>query len=195
MKIEPVTKYILNRGAYCLRSKWPLRIKVTIAAALLISALTITSNQPAPNLTTYTEQKLTYVDYIVSQGKANRTQAQKITEATLRWARELEVDEKLVLAIGKVESNFDYHAISSSGAMGVMQVIPRWHEDKIRDAKKIIGTPEVFNIETNIYLGTRVIKDCIDRFKLLSKVLLCYSGNTVGYDKKVLAEYNIIKRL
>lgn len=195
MKIEPISKYCYNRGAYCLRSKWPRRFKVFMSAMLFAGALTITSNSPAPHVETLTSQKLTYVEYVSDQGNINRSQAQKIVEAIQRWSNKYQLDEKLVLAVAKVESNFHHHAISSSGAMGIMQIIPSWHKDKIKEARSTLGNPEVFNINTNVYLGTRILNDCIERFSKIRKALMCYSGNTKGYDDKVLATYEQIKKL
>lgn len=188
-------KYYYNKGAIYLKSKWPFRFKVFVGALLLAGALTITSNSPAPNLKTFTEQKLTYVEYIQETGKIPRNQAIDITNSIIRWSSVYNLDEKLVLAVAKIESRFDKHAISNTGAMGIMQVIPSWHRDKIQDAKKQLGNPEVFNINTNIYLGARVLSDCLNKFKQTNKALSCYSGNTPGYEKKVLAEYNVIKEL
>jgi len=195
MKIEPISKYCYSRGAYYLRSKWPRRFKIFISAMLFAGTLTLTSNLPAPHVKTFTLQKLTYVEYITDNSNNTHTQAQKIVEAIQHWSSKYQVDEKLILAVAKVESNFYKHAISESGAMGVMQVIPSWHKDKIKDARASLGNPEVFNINTNIYLGTRILKDCLSRFIKVSKALMCYSGNTKGYDTKVLNTYEQIKKL
>ena len=100
----------------------------------------------------------------------------------------------MLLAIAKVESNFNVYAISTSGAYGLMQVIPYWHKDKILQARKELGNPELFSINTNIYLGATVLKECIQRVGI-NKSLECYSGRTPGYTEKVLVAYNNLQKI
>lgn len=195
MKIEPISSYIYKKGAYYPRSKWPFRFKLALATSILIGALTVTSNLYAPNVQSFSEQKITYANYIVQQGRVDWSKAVEIAGSVQKWSIHNNLDIKLVLAVAKVESGFDPHAFSSSGAMGVMQVIPSWHKDKIREAKKVTGTPELFNINTNVYLGTRILSECINRFEKLIRALQCYSGNTEGYEKKVLAEYKRLSEI
>jgi soluble lytic murein transglycosylase-like protein len=148
-------------------------------------------------LTIDTSYLFPYIKYIQNKNpKLPESKATEIVEASSRWAREFNLDKKLILAIQQVESMYRPHAISESGAYGLMQVIPVWHKDKIIRAKKELGNPEIFNINTNIFLGTLVLHECMKRTKrVTSKALLCYSGQTPGYDKKVLSAYYKIKRL
>ena len=134
------------------------------------------------------------VQYVAkSNPKITNKSAREIVVAAQKWGYEHGVDSTLLLAIMSVESNFYPHAISASGAYGLMQVIPVWHKDKIVKARKELGNPEIFNINTNIYLGSLVLKDCMNKVKRVSKALSCYSGNTPGYDEKVLKQYVILK--
>lgn len=71
----------------------------------------------------------------------------------------------LVLALTRQESAFNKLAISSSKAMGLMQLLPT----TAAEVAKQIGisgysTPQLFNPETNIRLGTRYLKGLHDRF-------------------------------
>jgi soluble lytic murein transglycosylase-like protein len=67
------------------------------------------------------------------------------------------VEPELVLAVIDVESNFDRFAISSATALGLMQVMPFWvPELGYRDKNQL------FEIETNILLGCRILKYYLD---------------------------------
>ena len=67
------------------------------------------------------------------------------------------VQPELVLAVIDVESNFDRFAISSATALGLMQVMPFWiPELGYRDKNQL------FEIETNILLGCRILKYYLD---------------------------------
>ena len=120
-----------------------------------------------------------------------------IAVSSIKWATEFEIDPMLVLAIQKVESRFDKFAISSAGAMGLMQVIPSWHIDKIKYTKKMVGSPELFSIEANIVTGIQVLKDCQVKHRVVSESLKCYNGSVgmkTNYDARVMREYEDIKR-
>jgi soluble lytic murein transglycosylase-like protein len=119
-----------------------------------------------------------------------RNEAKEIMSSIYRWANAFNVDNKLVLAITKIESGFNKYAISSSGAFGLMQVVPSWHKEKVIRARDTLGDPNLFSINTNIYIGTWILKDCIKKHVGVYAALQCYSGGTPGYADKVLKEYN-----
>jgi soluble lytic murein transglycosylase-like protein len=72
-------------------------------------------------------------------------------------ATKLDIAPELVLAIIEVESNFDRFAISSSSALGLMQVMPFW-------VKELGGSSqsELFDVEYNILLGCQILKYYLD---------------------------------
>ncbi len=67
------------------------------------------------------------------------------------------VQPELVLAIIDVESNFDRFAISSATALGLMQVMPFWVPELGYKDKN-----QLFDIETNVLLGCRILKYYLD---------------------------------
>lgn len=164
--------------------------KLILATALVIGLLLGTNNTPA------TERSSPYITYVVnSNPQISDKAAKEIVIAAYKWSYEFNIDMKLLLAVAKVESNFYPHAISSSGAYGLMQVIPLWHKEKIIKARTELGNPEIFNVNTNMYLGAMVLRDCMKKTSKTSKALLCYSGKTPGYDEKVLVQYYKIQKL
>ncbi len=96
------------------------------------------------------------------------------------------VDPFLVLAVMRVESNFDYTARSSAGAIGLMQVIPHWHNEKLAQPQ------HVFDPRQNIRVGTEVLAEYRDWHNGdMRKALLQYNGSLhipgAGYASKVQA--------
>jgi soluble lytic murein transglycosylase-like protein len=188
--------YYFKDGAFHLKSKWSKTIRGFIAGIFVATSLTMVNTTAYSSYQSNLDWKSEYIGYIQkSNPTVKEKDARDIVLATLKWANQYKLDEKLILAVAKVESNFYNHAISPSGAYGLMQVIPVWHKDKILAARKDVGNPELFNISTNIYLGARVLKDCVDKTTGLNKALLCYAGNTSGYDQKVLAEYSKLQKI
>lgn len=167
-----------------------------LMVASLLGAISLLGIKEASAPLHASEWKSPYVNYVAeSNPKLSSRATKEIVVAAYKWSSEFGIDPKLLLAIAKVESNFYPHAISSSGAYGIMQVIPLWHKDKIIKARQELGNPEIFNINTNMYLGAMVLRDCVKKTGKVSKALQCYSGQTPGYDQKVMAYYYKIQRL
>lgn len=80
-----------------------------------------------------------------------------ILKAVHHHATQTGVAPELVLAVIDVESNFDRFAISSATALGLMQVMPFWVPELGYKDKN-----ELFDIETNILLGCRILKYYLD---------------------------------
>jgi len=99
------------------------------------------------------------------------------------------VDPLLILAVIAVESRFNPIAESVVGAKGLMQVIPRYHLDKL-DA--LGGEDAVFDPMTNIMVGARILKDAMRRGGGLMPGLQLYNGafadESQRYAQKVMAE-------
>ncbi len=66
-------------------------------------------------------------------------------------ASKFDLDPLLVLALINVESDFDHYAISSAGALGLMQVMPFWKQE--------IGKPDdnLHEIATNLRYGCAIL--------------------------------------
>ncbi len=100
----------------------------------------------------------------------------------------LGIDPLLIVAVMAIESSFNPLAESTVGAQGLMQVIPRFHMDKIgHDA----GPRALFDPDTNVRVGALVIKEGIRRYGSVMRGLQYYGGalndSQSGYARKVLA--------
>lgn len=80
----------------------------------------------------------------------------RINEAISNASKKYEVDERMIRAIIKQESSFQPLALSTSGAMGLMQLMPQ--------TAKLLSVTDPYNIEQNIMGGTRYFKAQLDAF-------------------------------
>ena len=105
-----------------------------------------------------------------------------------REGKVIGVDPLLIIAVMAVESRFNPIAQSDGGAIGLMQVIPRFHADKFDVA---LGK-SVLDPRTNIQVGARVLKDYIKRGGTDAAGLQLYNGASSDasnlYANKVLGE-------
>lgn len=102
---------------------------------------------------------------------------------------ELRVDPLLILAVIAVESRFNPVAESAFGAKGLMQVIPKFHMDKV---ELLGGQDALLEPEANIQVGTQILREYLRRSGGTESALQMYAGafddaNAV-YSNKVLAE-------
>ncbi len=103
--------------------------------------------------------------------------------------RAVGLDPLLILAVISVESRFNPIAESDKGAKGLMQVIPKWHYEKLAEHG---GADAVLDPRTNMLVGAQILKEYIVRAGNLEAGLQMYNGAsddpTQGYAQKVIAE-------
>ncbi len=89
------------------------------------------------------------------------------------------VDPALALAIAKVESDFNPHALSHAGAKGIMQIMPATAEDVFG-----VSSQQLFDAKTNIKLGVSFIKQLLARYNQRIDIALShYNGGSAVQDK------------
>ena len=104
--------------------------------------------------------------------------------------RQIGLDPLLIIAVMAVESRFNPLAESVAGAKGVMQVIPKYHLAKFRQ----VGGDKwsVFDPETNILVGSQILKEYMRRTGSLNAALQLYVGSPQDdsdtYTGKVMSE-------
>jgi len=103
--------------------------------------------------------------------------------------RKFAVDPLLVLAVMAVESRYNPVAESHVGAKGLMQVLPRFHLDKLAAHG---GVKALLDPDVNIEVGTQILREYLHRFGRTVTALQQYAGAmsepTTQYANKVLAE-------
>lgn len=111
-------------------------------------------------------------------------------------------DPNLVLAIIAEESDFNPKAISSVGAVGLMQVMPHW-------SRVLAINGDLTDPETNIRTGLQILGFYLEMYQDLEIALTAYNRGpgpvdaalrkgaspNNGYAPKVLATYERLKRL
>jgi len=129
------------------------------------------------------------MDYVSKRYRVANEALLPIFSAAQVSARELRLDPLLIIAVIGVESGFNPFSQSVVGAQGLMQVVPRFHQDKLPD--EVPGTSFLDPV-TNVQIGARVLHESIRRNGGLEDGLQQFAG-ALGdperrYASKVLAE-------
>lgn len=86
----------------------------------------------------------------------------KYSEYVEKYAKEYSVDPLLVYAIIKAESNFNPNVVSSSNAIGLMQLMDATAEEIARKLDvKFTSKSSLYDPELNIRLGTKYFSDLL----------------------------------
>lgn len=112
-----------------------------------------------------------------------------VFEAAQAAARARHLDPLLIIAVIAIESRFNPFSQSAMGAQGLMQIIPRYHQEKLQAAT----TGRSFlDPVGNVHVGARILQEAIQRNGGLIEGLQFYAGALddpeQGYANKVLAE-------
>jgi len=129
------------------------------------------------------------IQYLSRRFLVAATMTGRMVAAAHSAADEVGLDPLLVLAVIAVESRFNPIAESGMGAKGLMQIIPRFHLDKLRAAG---GEDAVFDPEANIQVGSRILQEYVHRYGTLEAGLQQYNGAArdanAYYARRVMAE-------
>ena len=80
----------------------------------------------------------------------------KYSEYVYKYSEENNIDPLLVFAIIKAESNFDKDALSKSGAIGLMQLMPETAKETLQNIGiELTIDDELYDVEKNIKVGTK----------------------------------------
>lgn len=98
-----------------------------------------------------------YKLFFKTPGREPTEYIKEYEEVIQQASERFSVDPFLIKAVIKAESDFDYQAVSSKGAQGLMQLMPETAYDME------VGDP--FNPEENILGGTRYLGLLLERYK------------------------------
>ena len=125
--------------------------------------------------------------YIAKRYQVSAVALEPLLASAQQTGRNIGVDPLLLVAVMAIESRFNPFAESPMGAQGLMQVIPKWHPDKV-DVKS--DRSALFDPHTNIRVGALVLKEYIQSTGSVEQALQRYNGSSdpsTPYANKVMA--------
>lgn len=152
------------------------------ASASDAEADSIATAAPAPELRGI-------VDYAARKYRVAASAIEPFIGVAHAAGRQVGLDPLLIVAVMAIESGFNPLAESPRGAQGLMQVIPRFHQDKLEQRGR---EESLLDPQANIHIGAQILKESIQRAGGMEAGLQQYAGAPndadAQYAAKVLAE-------
>lgn len=108
---------------------------------------------------------------IVQPAHAQNNSRLTIKQQVLTASQNSPVPTSLALAVAKVASDFNAHALSSGGARGVMQLMPATAQQRFQTSPE-----DLWDSTTNIRLGLRFLADLYQTYGTWDRALSHYQG-------------------
>jgi len=119
--------------------------------------------------------------------KLDPVMARIIGESIYERSKQNDIPWRLIVALINTESTFNPLATSKSGAIGLMQIMRKFHKDKLEG----LSHYEIYHIDNNIRIGTLILKEYLEvSDNNPEKALFKYFGKESDeYARKVLNLY------
>lgn len=96
-------------------------------------------------------------------------------DSVMKYSEEYAVPAELVFAVIKVESNFKSNAVSSAGAIGLMQILPSTHKYLATRLNEPPLTSLLYSADVNIRYGTYYLQYLYTKFGSWEKAVIAYN--------------------
>ena len=113
----------------------------------------------------------------------NNTYKKEYSEFVSKYSQEYNVEEALIYAIIKTESNFDSNAKSSKDAQGLMQLMYTTAEEVAGKIDIVLTEDNILDPEININIGTKYISSLLNKYDCIEVALAAYNAGSGNVDK------------
>ncbi len=188
-----ITQLIANPHIVLASTQEPVRRQAQPAAAGEMLNVPPSNLQPGTSTANASNQSEEAAQAAASSASCAMTAA--MPEAVRQWCAQIDqyaqqsgLDAKLVAALITQESNGDPNAVSHSGAVGLMQVMP---SDGIAASFMCAAGPcfsdrptmqQLYDPDYNIQFGTQYLASLVQRYGDLREALRAYGPRDRGYE-------------
>jgi len=179
---EALVQHLTNDFPLTALPAWsdPFAVPAVVAAGTIQAPVTLGGRE---------REQRAVTEFIAKRYRVSEVAVSSFVSAAYRAGEQYSLDPLLILAVMAVESRYNPVAESVTGAQGLMQVIPKFHLEKLLDHG---GEYALLDPEVNIAVGAQILREYQRRFGDTETALQMYAGAfdepTSQYANKVLAE-------
>ena len=155
----------LKKGERYLKKKQRKKGKNLIVILVIVILLALFCAEPIKQQITKSVYKKEYSEYVT------------------KYAEQYGVEENLIYALIKAESNFNPDAVSHQNAKGLMQLMQSTAEDLAKKSKIDLNNENILEPEVNIQLGTQYIASLLNKYDCVEVALAAYNAGSGNVDK------------
>lgn len=166
-----------------------------VASTAVAAQFPIQTGKPSKAQVSLTPAMEAALELVSQRYRVSADALEPVFKAVQSAARQRGLDPLLVIAVISIESRFNPFSQSPVGAQGLMQIIPRFHQDK---ALQISSDSPFLDPIANVQMGTHILQEFIRRQGGVVEGLQYYNGalgdEEQAYANKVLAEKQRLER-
>ena len=160
-------------------------------------ALSTTPVAPSARESAAEREQQAVAEFIANRYRVAEKAAAGFVSVAYRAGEKYSLDPLLILAVMAIESRYNPVAESNAGARGLMQVIPKYHPEKLEPHG---GEESLLVPEVNILVGAQILREYLRRFGGDTETALqVYNGAldepTSRYSNKVFAEKALLEAM
>ena len=159
----------LKKGERYLKKKQRKKGRNLIVILVIVILLALFCAEPIKQQITKSVYKKEYSEYVT------------------KYAEQYGVEENLIYALIKAESNFNPDAVSHQNAKGLMQLMQSTAEDLAKKSKINLNNENILEPEVNIQLGTQYIASLLNKYDCVEVALAAYNAGSGNVDKWISA--------
>ena len=159
----------LKKGERYLKKKQRKKGRNLIVILVIVILLALFCAEPIKQQITKSVYKKEYSEYVT------------------KYAEQYGVEENLIYALIKAESNFNPDAVSHQNAKGLMQLMQSTAEDLAKKSKIDLNNENILEPEVNIQLGTQYIASLLNKYDCVEVALAAYNAGSGNVDKWISA--------
>lgn len=105
------------------------------------------------------------------------------SEYVSKYSQEYGIDENLIYALIKAESNFKADAVSNKDAQGLMQLMYSTAQDVAKKNGIELTEENILEPEINIQIGTKYLSTLLDKYRCVEVAVAAYNAGSGNVDK------------
>jgi len=127
------------------------------------------------------------IDYLARHASGlTESEIEDVAAAIVRESLRYEFDPNLVLSVIHIESRGDTFAVSSAGAMGLMQIMPATGEELASELEILwIGPQTLFHPVPNVRMGIAYLRQLEVRYGNVTTALAAYNWGPGRIDARI----------
>ena len=105
------------------------------------------------------------------------------SEYVSKYSQQYGIDEDLIYALIKVESNFEAKAVSNKNAQGLMQLMYSTAKDVAKKSDIELTEDNILEPDININIGTKHLSTLLEKYECVEIALAAYNAGSGNVDK------------